>query len=65
MGRLADVYGRRKVFVAGSVWMVAFSIGCGFAQNVISLDILRAMQGIGSAAMIPAAVCLHSITAQL
>ena len=56
MGRLADVYGRRKVFVAGSIWMVAFSIGCGFAQNIMSLDILRAMQGIGSAAMIPAAI---------
>ncbi|KAJ7734755.1 MFS general substrate transporter [Mycena maculata] len=54
LGRLADLYGRKKFFLLGTAWLVAFSIGCGFAQNPISLYILRALQGLGPASFIPA-----------
>ncbi|KAJ3775531.1 efflux transporter [Lentinula raphanica] len=55
-GRLADLYGRKKVFLIGSLWLVAFSLGCSFAQDPLTLDILRGFQGLGSAATIPAAL---------
>ncbi|KAG6908440.1 hypothetical protein DXG01_004523 [Tephrocybe rancida] len=55
-GRLADLYGRKKTFVIGSTLLTAFTLGCGFAQNSITLDILRGFQGIGAAATIPASL---------
>ncbi|KAK0189678.1 efflux transporter [Armillaria mellea] len=53
-GRLADLYGRKLVFMAGSMWLAIFTLACGFAQNEITLDVLRGMQGIGVAAALPA-----------
>ncbi|KAG2147771.1 major facilitator superfamily domain-containing protein [Suillus bovinus] len=55
-GRLADIYGRKKAFVIGSLCQVAFSLGCGFAQSGTTLVILRAFQGSGAAATIPSAL---------
>ncbi|KAJ3937129.1 MAG: major facilitator superfamily domain-containing protein [Lentinula lateritia] len=55
-GRLADLYGRKKVFLLGSFWLVAFTLGCSFAQDALTLDILRGFQGLGSAATIPASL---------
>ncbi|KAF9048977.1 major facilitator superfamily domain-containing protein [Panaeolus papilionaceus] len=55
-GRLADLYGRKKTFLIGSFIMAAFNLGCGFAQNVITLDILRGLQGVGAAAVVPASL---------
>lgn len=54
LGRLADLYGRRRAFVLGSLSQVAFSLGCAFANDEITLDVLRGFQGIGAAATIPA-----------
>ncbi|TFY78092.1 hypothetical protein EWM64_g5920 [Hericium alpestre] len=55
-GRLADLYGRKKVFLSGYAFMGLFALGCGFAQDEITLDVLRGIQGIGGAAVIPASV---------
>lgn len=33
LGRVADLYGRKKVFCLGSVWMAAFTLACGFAKG--------------------------------
>ncbi|KAG2031738.1 major facilitator superfamily domain-containing protein [Suillus americanus] len=55
-GRLADIYGRKKAFMIGTLCQVAFSLGSGFAQNAITLIILRAFQGLGAAATIPSAL---------
>ncbi|KII86695.1 hypothetical protein PLICRDRAFT_55610 [Plicaturopsis crispa FD-325 SS-3] len=55
-GRIADLYGRKKVFLTGSVCLAAFTLGCGFAQDEITLDVLRGLQGIGAAATIPASL---------
>ncbi|KAF5353670.1 hypothetical protein D9758_008642 [Tetrapyrgos nigripes] len=55
-GRLADLYGQKKVFILGSLWLMVFSLGCGFAQDSLTLDILRGLQGIGCAATIPASL---------
>ncbi|CAE6530569.1 unnamed protein product [Rhizoctonia solani] len=55
-GRLADLFGRKKVFLIGNFWSLAWAIGCGFAPNAISLDVMRALQGMGAAAAVPSAV---------
>ncbi|KAH7332782.1 MFS general substrate transporter [Rhizoctonia solani] len=55
-GRLADLFGRKRVFLIGNFWFLAWAIGCGFAPNAISLDVMRALQGMGAAATIPSAV---------
>ncbi|THV00004.1 MFS general substrate transporter [Dendrothele bispora CBS 962.96] len=55
-GRIADLYGQKKVFILGSLWLIVFSLGCGFAQNSITLDVLRGLQGVGCAATIPASL---------
>jgi MFS family permease len=34
-GRLADLYGRKKVFILGSLWLAVFSLGLGFANGII------------------------------
>lgn len=56
VGRLADLYGRRKVFIIGCIIQGAFSLGCGFGHSLITLSVLRAIQGIGAAATIPASL---------
>lgn len=55
-GRLADLHGRRRAFVAGSAWLGVFSLGCGFARGIVPLAVLRALQGMGPAATVPASV---------
>ncbi|TFY56781.1 hypothetical protein EVJ58_g7431, partial [Rhodofomes roseus] len=55
-GRLADLYGRKKAFLAGVAVMGILSIGLGFAQTEITIDVLRGLQGLGAAAAIPASL---------
>ncbi|KAH9031333.1 efflux transporter [Lactarius pseudohatsudake] len=59
-GRLADLYGPKRVWLAGYFVLTVFTVGAGFAQYMptagITLDILRGIQGLGSAALIPASV---------
>ncbi|KAI0086514.1 efflux transporter [Irpex rosettiformis] len=56
MGRLADLYGRKHVFLLGVAFIGIFSLGAGFSQDEITLDVLRGIQGIGGAAVIPASL---------
>lgn len=51
-GKLADIYGRKRMFLAGVGVFVIGSIACGFAQSMIQLIILRFIQGIGGGAML-------------
>lgn len=46
-GRLADIYGKKKIFVTLSfVYTIAISFG-GFAQNLVEFIAIRAVQGLG------------------
>jgi EmrB/QacA subfamily drug resistance transporter len=61
-GRLADILGRRAVFAGG---LVVFSVGsllCGFAWSDEALIGARAIQGLGAAAITPAALSILSTT---
>ena len=55
-GQLADVIGRRRLFVAGMTGFTVASALCTVAPNVALLVAARALQGAGGAAMIPAAL---------
>ncbi|KAL1665015.1 major facilitator superfamily domain-containing protein [Schizophyllum commune] len=56
LGRLADLYGRKKLFTMGSFWLFALSLGCSFVNDPLTLMILRGIQGIGGAAIVPSAI---------
>src|SRR3990172_3546407 len=48
-GRLADIYGRKRIFVYGMILFTLFSFLCGFALSGSMLIALRALQGLGAA----------------
>lgn len=52
-GKLADVYGRKPVFIAGVTIFLIGSVLCGFAPTMASLVAFRFLQGIGAGAVIP------------
>src|SRR6266446_902557 len=57
-GRLADLLGRRRLFVAGLALFTASSLLCGLAWSESSLIAFRALQGLGGALLAPAALSL-------
>jgi EmrB/QacA subfamily drug resistance transporter len=59
-GSLGDIYGRRKIFVAGVVLFSVASTWCGLAPNIQQLIIARALQGIGGALLVPGSLALIS-----
>ncbi len=56
-GALADRHGRRAVFAAGLMLFSACSALCAAAGSGLVLDLARAAQGIGAAAMFAASLC--------
>jgi EmrB/QacA subfamily drug resistance transporter len=57
-GALADRYGRRIVFMTGVVLFTLASLLCGLAWSIAALDVARALQGIGGAALFATALAL-------
>ena len=61
-GRLGDLLGRRRLFVAGLAVFAASSLLCGLAWSEASLITFRALQGLGGAMLAPAALALLMTT---
>jgi len=61
-GRLADLYGRRLIFMIGVLVFATASLIGGFAQNEVMLLSARAFQGLGAAMASPAALALITTT---
>jgi MFS family permease len=57
-GRAGDLLGHRRLFIAGLALFSAASAGCALAASAPMLVGLRALQGVGSALMTPAALAL-------
>ncbi|MFC7494722.1 MULTISPECIES: MFS transporter [unclassified Nocardioides] len=61
-GRIADMFGRRRVFLVGLVVFSAASLLAGLAWSDSSLIGARALQGLGAAIITPAALSILSTT---
>jgi EmrB/QacA subfamily drug resistance transporter len=57
-GRIADVIGRRRMLLAGVGLFTLASLACGLASSTAVLIAARAVQGLGAAAMTPAALSI-------
>jgi EmrB/QacA subfamily drug resistance transporter len=57
-GRLADLFGRKRMFMAGALIFGFFSLLAGLMPTVIPLIICRALMGVGGAIMWPAVLGL-------
>ena len=61
-GKLADLLGRRRVFVAGLVVFSGASLACALAPSASFLIGARAVQGVGAALMNPATLSIITAT---
>src|SRR5213593_523291 len=61
-GKLADLLGRRAIFIAGLVVFTGASLWCGLAGGAASLIAARTVQGVGAALMNPATLSIITAT---
>jgi EmrB/QacA subfamily drug resistance transporter len=61
-GRMADLLGRRPVFLAGLIVFTASSLASGLAGSPGALIAARALQGLGAAMLTPAALSIITTT---
>ena len=61
-GKLADLLGRRAIFIAGLVIFTGASLWCGLAGDATSLIAARTVQGVGAALMNPATLSIITAT---
>jgi MFS family permease len=61
-GKLADVIGRKKVFMAGSALFLFTSFGAGISTSFEMLTSFRALQGLGAALVMPSALSIITNT---
>jgi len=57
-GALGDRYGRRRVFVVGTVWFAVASLLCGLAPGIEVLVAARVLQGVGGALLTPGSLAI-------
>lgn len=57
-GRMADRFGRRRVFLVGLVAFTLASVLCAFAPTAGLLVVFRVVQALGAAALVPASLAL-------
>src|SRR5690349_4639901 len=60
-GRMADLLGRRRLFIAGLILFAIASLAGGLASNEGQLIAARAVQGLGAALLSPAALSLVTV----
>ena len=63
-GRLADLFGRRRVFVTGLLLFVSGSLAAGLSQPPMMLIVARGVQGFAGALLAPAALGILASTFQ-
>ncbi|MDQ1430256.1 MAG: hypothetical protein QOF40_858 [Actinomycetota bacterium] len=54
-GRLADMFGRKRIFLAGMAIFLLGSILCGMSSSMLMLIAFRTMQGVGAGCLLPVA----------
>jgi EmrB/QacA subfamily drug resistance transporter len=61
-GALGDHYGRKRIFVLGTVLFAATSVWCGLSPTIEMLIVARAAQGVAAALLTPASLAIISAT---
>jgi EmrB/QacA subfamily drug resistance transporter len=61
-GRMADLLGRKRIFIVGLVLFTVASLVCGLANDIGVLISARTVQGIGAAIISPAALSIVTTT---
>ena len=61
-GKLADMFGRRRIFIVGIVIFTLSSLACGLAPSAGFLIGARVVQGVGAALMNPATLSIITAT---
>jgi len=59
-GSFGDLFGRRRMFVAGVAIFAMASAACGFASQIQELIIARSVQGVGAAFLVPGSLAIIS-----
>ncbi len=57
-GSLGDRFGRRRLFVVGTVWFAVASLLCGIAPTAETLVVARLLQGIGGGLLTPGSLAM-------
>jgi EmrB/QacA subfamily drug resistance transporter len=57
-GSLGDRFGRRRIFLIGTVWFAVASMLCGLAPDAQALIAARALQGVGAALLTPGSLAI-------
>ncbi len=60
-GSLGDRYGRKRIFILGIIIFITGAILSGFARTITYLIMFQALQGIGSALMIPQSLAIINV----
>ena len=59
-GSMGDLFGRRRMFLAGTIVFAIASVACGLAGNIHQLVIARCFQGLGAAFLVPGSLSIIS-----
>ena len=57
-GSLGDRFGRRRVFILGTIWFAVASLLCGIAPTAETLIAARVLQGVGGALLTPGSLAM-------
>ncbi|PYH78816.1 MFS general substrate transporter [Aspergillus uvarum CBS 121591] len=59
-GRFSDIFGRRVSFFTATITFITGCLGCGIAKNVVLLNLMRALTGIGGGGLMTMATIINS-----
>ena len=57
-GSLGDRFGRRRLYLVGVIAFSAASLGCALSPTVVVLAVVRALQGVAAALMVPGSLAI-------